>query len=865
MDKTEYQIKLDQITTLVEKEDYEGALEIAESIDWRRVKSVRTLCMVADIFEVNDMLEDSKKILLLAYKRSSIGKVILYRLVEISLKMGDVDDAVEFYTEYAQNAPGDNSKYILKYKIYKAKRSPLEDQIAILEEYKGKEYTERWAYELASLYSKAGMKDKCIEECDDLILWFSEGVYVTKAMELKMKYQPLTPSQQEKYDSRDKEEEVVTELQEKKDALQQQTEAVLEKLEEAKEEAAQGARKAEQAAAEAAVTLDKAEPKPFVIEPEKLKEKLASSLKDVLSGIYKGKEEVRMEYSPDEDGMEDAEYDSIDLQSVKELEPENLGETTVVSSEELDKIKNVQPEEPEEEEEPEEPQQPAEESQEDMIQKLLEETANRLAQQISSGNYIGKEKQIEKILDEDIFGNPQEAAEGGSEDLTAAKAVEEDTEEPAVEETAEEPIEAEAVEETAEEPIEAEAVEETAEEPIEAEVVEKIAEEPIEAEVVEETAEEPIEAEVVEETAEESIGTAALEEIVAEPIPVETADELSETEVSGEAADDVPQMSLEDSIIAMAMEETRDREEPSAGDTQIFNAEELSETDEAAGEAQEEELSIEEKILAEETPEERRSRILNDIRPEKLTDDQKKLFSYFTKVPGVDQQILDALNGVYQNAGEKTSRNGNIAVMGNIGSGKTKLVDCLVRAICCDLGLEATKEARISGHVLNEKDPAQIVDKLAGGFLLIDHAGQMSSDTVDKLSRALEFRTDRLILIIEDEKKSMRKLLAEYPEFAEKFTTVISIPVFTNDELVTFARTYARESGYKIDELGILALYTRIGEQQTEEEPMTVATVKVLVDKAILKAHRGKLERKVSKKRLDNDGRIVLYEKDFDF
>lgn len=164
MDKSEYQIKLDQITTLVEKEDYEGALEIVETIDWRRVKSVRTLCMVADIYEVNDMLEDSKKILLLAYKRSSIGKVILYRLVEISLKMGDVDDAVEYYTEYAQNAPGDNSKYILKYKIYKAKKSPVEDQIAILEEYKNKEFTERWSYELACLYSKAGMKEKCIED-----------------------------------------------------------------------------------------------------------------------------------------------------------------------------------------------------------------------------------------------------------------------------------------------------------------------------------------------------------------------------------------------------------------------------------------------------------------------------------------------------------------------------------------------------------------------------------------------------------------------------------------------------------------------------------------------------------------------------
>ncbi|MGI6011884.1 MAG: tetratricopeptide repeat protein [Ruminococcus sp.] len=834
MDKTEYQIKLDQITTLVEKQDYEGALEIVETIDWRRVKSVRTLCMVADIFEVNDMLEDSKKILLLAYKRSSIGKVILYRLVEISLKMGDVDDAVEFYTEYAQNAPGDNSKYILKYKIYKAKRSPIEDQIAILEEYKSKEYTERWAYELACLYSKAGMKDKCVEECDDLILWFSEGIYVTKAMELKMEYQPLTPSQQEKYDNRDKDEEVVTELQEKKDALQQQTEAVLEKLEEAREEAIEGNRKAEQAAAEAAVTLDKAEAKPFVIEPEKLKEKLASSLKDVLSGIYKGKEEVKMEYSSEDDDLESARYDSIDPQSVKELEPENLGETTVVPSEELDKIKNVQPENSEEEEKGEEkPEQQPEENQEDLIQKLLEETANRLAQQISSGNYIGKEKQIEKILDEDIFGDQTEDSD----------------KEAAVKESAQEIIEEPVAEESAEEVIEESAVEEP---------VEEIKEEPAAEEPVQEITEEP----ALEEPA---------QEITEEPVPEEPAEEIKEESAVEEPEGEIVQeRSLEDSIIAMALEETQAREETSVGDTREFGAEELSEIEDAAEKSEEipeteQELSLEEKILAEETPEERRSRILNDVHSEKLTDDQRKLFSYFTKVPGMDQQILEALKGVYQNAGERTSKNGNIAVMGNVGSGKTKLTDSLVRAICCDLGLEATKEARITGEALNEKDPAQVVSKLAGGFLLIEHAGQMSSETVDKLSRALEFRTDRLILIIEDEKKRMRKLLADHPEFAEKFATVISIPVFTNDELVTFARTYARETGYKIDELGILALYTRIGEQQTEEEPMTVATVKVLVDKAILKAHRGKLDKKVSKKRLDDDGRIILFEKDFDF
>ena len=300
---------------------------------------------------------------------------------------------------------------------------------------------------------------------------------------------------------------------------------------------------------------------------------------------------------------------------------------------------------------------------------------------------------------------------------------------------------------------------------------------------------------------------------------------------------------------------------------QVTELETTAQAEETAGseEKAKEELSIEERILAEETPEERRTRILNDTRSDKLTDEQKNLFSYFAKVPGMDQQILDALNGVYENAADRTSRGGNIAVMGSEGCGKTTLTDNLVRAICCDLGLKATKEARLTGAALNTKDPAEVVNKLAGGFLLIEKAGEMTSETVEKLSKALEFRTDSLILIMEDEKKSMRKLLSDYPEFARKFTTVITIPVFTNDELVTFARTYARESGYKIDELGILALYTRIGEQQTEERPMTVASVKELVDKAILKVHRGKLGKKVSGKRLDRDGRIIIFEKDFNF
>ena len=227
--------------------------------------------------------------------------------------------------------------------------------------------------------------------------------------------------------------------------------------------------------------------------------------------------------------------------------------------------------------------------------------------------------------------------------------------------------------------------------------------------------------------------------------------------------------------------------------------------------------SIEE-VLREETPEEARLRILNDTQPDKLSDEQKALFTYFAKVPGMDIQILDAMHGVYHYAGDRTSRHGNIAIMGGYGTGKTKLSEDLVRAICADLKLPATKMARLDASVLNKKDCAQIVSKLAGGFLLIERAGLMYPETIEKLSQAMDFRTDSLVLIIEDEKVSMRGLLRNYPDFAKKFETVISIPVFTNDELVTFARTYARENGYKMDEMGVLALYTQIGNNQKEGE-----------------------------------------------
>lgn len=265
-----------------------------------------------------------------------------------------------------------------------------------------------------------------------------------------------------------------------------------------------------------------------------------------------------------------------------------------------------------------------------------------------------------------------------------------------------------------------------------------------------------------------------------------------------------------------------------------------------------------------ETPEEKRQRILNNTRPERLTAEQKQLFSYFAKVPGMDEQILDAIQGAYEHASEKTSHRGNIAIMGSHGTGKTRLSEGLVKAICKELGLKAVKYANLDASDINRKDPATIISKMAGGFLLIERASFMTPETIEKLSQAMDFRTDSLILLIEDDKANMRKMLADYPEFAEKFDTVISIPVFTNDELVTFARTYARENGFRMDEMGVLALYTMIGDNQKEDEPITVGKVKEMVDGAIRKASGVKLGRKLSKRHTDAEGRILLYEKDFD-
>lgn len=928
MDKTEYHLKLEEINRLVDAQDYEGALTVADSIDWRRVKSVRTLCMVADIYEVNGELEKSMQMLQLAHKRSSIGKMILYRQVELALKMGLYDDAVKYYNEYLETASNDTSKYILKYKIYKAQKAPLENQIAILEEYKEREYTERWVYELAKLYKKAGQEKKCVETCDDLVLWFGEGKYVTKAMELKMTYTPLSPSQKEKYEKAKAAGKVAKPTagpkltEEVKNTILPGVSAAamagLQKVEEEKEQAQEEAAATAEIPQESAGTTVEETPtteeepvKPETeiphIDTEKLQERLSRSFQEILSGFNRTKAVDAFEALGRAAGAEvpqepEAQEENMEDYHVQDLEPEAVNEGIIsadsgvagVSRTEMDELEMMEKpkvEKPEDKE--------IISVQEVDLDALFAETSSSLAKEAGedAAEKAEEEPAVEEVTAEEIIGEPEEVV--AEETVDAAGDVLEERVEGAVETVTEEKEPAETMTDAADEAMAAfeaslsglslDFAEETSSDA--PETVEP------ETETSAESTEEP-------ETEEDITGSEAAPVIEME-YPEETEDtepeieDLDATRVIPDVTKqdawhatpgDTQEFNLEEKLKAAlsGMDELREQEEaersasldpePETASEEEIAFEEKTEpmteentTEEPEGdhidkmlEEAEIQPDISEMTLERETPEEKRQRILNNTRPERLTAEQKQLFSYFAKVPGMDDQILDAIHGAYEYASEKTSHRGNIAIMGSHGTGKTRLSEGLVKAICKELGLKAVKYANLDASDINRKDPATIISKMAGGFLLIERASFMTPETIEKLSQAMDFRTDSMILLIEDDKANMRKMLADYPEFAEKFETVISIPVFTNDELVTFARTYARENGFRMDEMGVLALYTMIGDNQKEDEPITIGKVKEMVDGAIRKASGVKLGRKLSKRHTDADGRILLYEKDFD-
>ena len=778
MDKKEYRARLDEINSLVEKQDYREALNVVETIEWRRVRSARTLCMVSEIYEVNKRYDDSLRLLLLAYQRAPSGKLILYRLVELSVKMTDYESAVKYYNQFMKLSPNDNNRYILKYKIYKGRKNPIEDQIKILEKYKASEYTERWAYELARLYARAGMYDKCIAECDEMVLWFSDGKYVKKALELKMKYTELTDAEKEKYKELYGEPKAVR-IARTAASVSAATQAAAKMLN------------------QTAQTMVKPEEAVNSVKAEAFQLPKPEAIKKAESGAgseAKAEEEVKPELAEQPKIMKMPEFIKTpevkpDFEPLPEIQmPEEIKKEI---EEELEKKKEVEA-------------------------KLQEETAK-----------IAEEEPVKEF---DL-----EAALGAAADEMVQ---EEKTE--AVENEAEAKTEME--------------VSEGATIQLPLEEIKAARQNAVETDATVDLSN------VVEEAMAEAVVTA--EEETAEKA-VEAETEASEEEVA-EAETEEPQEN--EAAESVETEEQQEEKVTESAEPEPIEVEEARESEPA-------QWMLEEPVESEEENAEPEAEVAEEVEPEPekvlrhhLTEEEhRRLFTYFAPIPGMKEQVKEALDIAQKSACEKTSKAGNMIVTGRSGSGKTRFSESLIKALCKERQMEGAKVAYLTAEVLNKKDPAFIVDKLSGGFLAIGRASAMTAQTVENLSKAMEFKTNRLTVILEDSKAGIYTLKQDYPEFMEKFDSRIVIPVFTNDELVSFAKTYAKEKGYKVDDIAVLAVYSLIGDNQYEDDPVCVGQVREMMDSAIAKASRlgRRPGKKVAKSHLDVTGRIMLYEKDF--
>ena len=787
LDKEEFRIKLEEINRLVELKDYKEAMNVVDSIDWRRVKNVRTLCVVGEIYAANKRYEDSKEIFLLAYHRAPIGKNILYRLIEVSLKMEDIEEAMEFYEEYVEVAPNDHTQYILKYKIFKAKNASDEELIKILEGYKNKEFTERWSYELAKLYYKAGMKDECLKLCDEMVLWFNDGKYVMKALELKLRLGELKGEEKEKY------EQQFTPTLVTADGLKE--------LKENEEELKEESSSSEKIPVIESIRMDERD----INNAESLQEKISKGLRDIFGSMKKEKDIAETDEEQTKEEKEEEMTSSINTKEtfidVPDLEPEKVSHRVNGAVE----IKEEKP-----------------------VEEIVKMPELEIPESIKKVEIQEEQKAVEEK--EEIKEEPKAEFDFNFnlEDTILAAATAQGIEIP--KETVSKPVEKELIKE---EPVDV--IGETKEMPdlSAVEEEEEFSEEDLrlaEEEFLKGPAERKVE-EIPEEEEEEKVKPEGMNTEV-----FNFQQEIKK--ILGEEEEFV-------SNIGFANEE----------DDEFETLEKEDDDDELS---EEEEL---EKFIESIQPENKRSKDEIVPRTDKLSDEEVKLFTYFAKVPGMKEQLVDALYDVQLAAADKTSKTGNIIIMGGRETGKTRLIAALIPAICKELNMEASKVAYVFAEQINGKDIAAIIEKLSGGFLVIENANQLTQSTAEQLNRAMEFRTDGLTVIIEDEKIGMRKFIAKYPRLAKKFTSMINIPVFMNDELVEFAKVYANENGYNINQMGMLALYNSIGENQKQDEPMNIGVVKNLVDAAIAKSKGGFL--KSRKKKTDVDGLMVLTEKDF--
>lgn len=884
MDKYEYNLKLDQIKALSAEEGYMSAAEIADSINWNKIKNVNTLVKIGEIYEKAERYQDARDILLMAYDRSPIGRMIIYRLAEVAIKMGDYDAATEYYDEFVEIAPHDDMKYVLRYAIKKGQGASFDELITILEEYKDEEYTEEWAYELAYLYHKAGKADKCIDACDELILWFGDGPYVERALELKMLYQPLTKAQEEKY---------------------RRFKAEKEKPAKIKDEAEVTEIGAMEMVKGGEIVHDDVTIPQITVNQEKfntvnLQQEIAKGMQQIMEA--KGKNEVadtmdtikkivedipylklekeQEEYVQQPEETEhiatDEEIDGSLKLNFKELLGEDAdGQMSMVMSEKTQlehqitgqmSIQDVL-------EEWEKTRHAAEIALKEAEQQKLESAKARALQE--AGDIMERLNDVipkldagvtpKELLEEEYLKVPVDIIEQKAAVKEPEEEQKPDMQELYADETVDEVQEPqEAPEDTIDE----------AQEPQEApeEAIEEVQES---QEVPEEAIEEVQESrEVPEEAADEA------KEPVGEPEDIIMAEESEKDEIlmqpttmMPEITDDMLNVDDDTSDDEASQEKENVSEKRDFDHVTSFIEQEIAKMTaknpglekklDMAKTRKMPDISLPEDLDSEEDD----SKLKETKHIKELTSEQKAIFSYFIPVKGMEDQICKAYNAVLDHFNRKENAStGNLIIQGEQGCGKTMLATSFIKVLQKDGEQLTGKMGKIDAAALNKKDVQQVVRKITGGCLIIERAGDIDRSIAAQLSFLMEHDITGTLYILEDTSKGIKKALSMDEGFASKFTEKISVPIFTNDELVLFAKSYSAELGYKIDEMAILALHNRISNIERIDQATTLTEVKDIIDEAIdREAHSG-LKKAISiltARRYTDDDRIVLKEDHF--
>lgn len=884
MDKYEYNLKLDQIKALSAEEGYMSAAEIADSINWNKIKNVNTLVKIGEIYEKAERYQDARDILLMAYDRSPIGRMIIYRLAEVAIKMGDYDAATEYYDEFVEIAPHDDMKYVLRYAIKKGQGASFDELITILEEYKDEEYTEEWAYELAYLYHKAGKADKCIDACDELILWFGDGPYVERALELKMLYQPLTKAQEEKY---------------------RRFKAEKEKPAKIKDEAEVTEIGAMEMVKGGEIVHDDVTIPQITVNQEKfntvnLQQEIAKGMQQIIEA--KGKNEVadtmdtikkivedipylklekeQEEYVQQPEETEhiatDEEIDGSLKLNFKELLGEDAdGQMSMVMSEKTQlehqitgqmSIHDVL-------EEWEKTRHAAEIALKEAEQQKLESAKARALQE--AGDIMERLNDVipkldagvtpKELLEEEYLKVPVDIIEQKAAVKEPEEGQKPDMQELYAEETVDE------VQEPQEAPEEAiDEVQEPQEAPEEA--IDE-AQEPQEA--PEETIDEVQESQEAPEDAADEV-----KEPVGEPEDIIMAEESEKDEIlmqpttmMPEITDDMLNVDDDTSDDETSQEKENVSEKRDFDHVTSFIEQEIAKMTaknpglekklDMAKTRKMPDISLPEDLDSEEDD----SKLKETKHIKELTSEQKAIFSYFIPVKGMEDQICKAYNAVLDHFNRKENAStGNLIIQGEQGCGKTMLATSFIKVLQKDGEQLTGKMGKIDAAALNKKDVQQVVRKITGGCLIIERAGDIDRSIAAQLSFLMEHDITGTLYILEDTSKGIKKALSMDEGFASKFTEKISVPIFTNDELVLFAKSYSAELGYKIDEMAILALHNRISNIERIDQATTLTEVKDIIDEAIdREAHSG-LKKAISiltARRYTDDDRIVLKEDHF--